>query len=59
MYRDAARDKGTGRGPTSCSGRGKATASASISSVGGVTSSAVLADRDPCVGHCGGMHFFS
>ncbi len=57
IYRDAARDRGAGRGPTSCNGRGKATASASSSSIGGVASSAVLVDRDSCVGHRGGMDF--
>ena len=57
LYRDSAYDRGTGRGPTSRSGRAKATASAFTSSVGGVASSAVLADRDPWLGYCGGMHF--
>jgi hypothetical protein len=53
LYRDTARDGGAGRWEsTTCGGKDLTTASPSSSLVGGVASYAVLADRDPSVGHC-------
>jgi hypothetical protein len=54
MYRDTARDGGAGWwGSTACGSRGLTPASPSSFSAGEVAFSAVIADRDSCIGHCG------